>query len=188
MIKPLCSLILVTTLIACSDNTEVKQGIEPQRFTDAIHTVLEADRTVYTQKIINRLTLEEKNIKASEHWQEDKALALPAQMFRMGAELVNEKNPGFSYALISEWPINKKNAPKTEGEKQGAAAVAKDPSKPFYTEETLGNKKYFTAVYADVAVADACIQCHNDHKDSPRTDFKKNDVMGAVVIRLELSK
>jgi len=50
----------------------------------------------------------------------------------------------------------------------------------------LGDNKYFTAVYADVAIAEACVQCHNAHKDSPRTDFKKADLMGAVVVRLKL--
>ncbi|QGX41548.1 Tll0287-like domain-containing protein [Permianibacter aggregans] len=188
MKKPLIISIGVAALLGCSEQASKPSGIEPQRFTDAIHTVLEADRTIYTQKIVNRLTLEEKNIKASEHWQEEKALALPAQMFRMGAELVNEKNPGFSYALISEWAINKKNAARTEAEKQGMKAVVENPKKPFYTEEMLGDKKYFTAVYADVAIADACVQCHNEHKDSPRTDFKKGDVMGAVVIRVEQAK
>jgi len=183
--KQLLLLGLMLTLSACEQKSK-ETGISPQRMTDAIHTVLEADRTVYTQKIVNRLTLEEKNIKASEHWQEDKALALPAQMFRMGAEHVMEKNPGFSYALISEWAINKKNMPRTEAEKNGMAALIQDSSKPFYTEESLGGKSYFTALYLDMAIADACIKCHNDHKDSPRTDFKKDDIMGAVVIRLEL--
>lgn len=172
-------------LTACNDSSK-SSAVSPQRMTDAIHTVLEADRTTYTQKIVNRLTLEEKNITASEHWQEDKALALPAQMFRMSAELVNEKDPGFSYALISEWAINKKNLPRTDGEKEGIAALAKNPALPYYTEETLGSNKYFTAVYADTAIAEACIQCHNKHKDSPRTDFKTGDVMGAIVVRLKL--
>jgi hypothetical protein len=175
----------VAMLTACNEKTD-NTGISPQRMADAIHTVLEADRTVYTQKVVNRLTIDEKAIKASEHWQEDKALVLPAQMFRMGAELVNEKAPGFSYALISEWAINKKNLPRTDGEKQGMAALLKTPAQPFYSEEELGGKRYFTAVYADIAVAEACVQCHNAHKDSPRTDFKKGDVMGVVVVRLAL--
>ena len=43
--------------------------------TDA-HAVMEADRTIYTQKVVNRLTKEEKVIKASEHWGDDQALPL----------------------------------------------------------------------------------------------------------------
>jgi len=55
---------------------------------------------------------------------------------------------------------------------------------PYYTTETLGGKKYFTAVYPDKAIAKACISCHNGHKDSPRKDLKMGDVMGGVVLRL----
>jgi len=50
----------------------------------------------------------------------------------------------------------------------------------------LGGKKYFTAVYADVAVSKACTSCHNGHQDSPKTDFALNDVMGGVVIRIPM--
>jgi hypothetical protein len=42
-------------------------------------------------------------------------------------------------------------------------------------------------VYPDVAVAPACVTCHNAHKDSPRTDFEMGDVMGGVVVRIPLS-
>lgn len=41
-------------------------------------------------------------------------------------------------------------------------------------------------MYADVAVAEACIDCHNKHDESPRHDFKLDDVMGGVVIRIPL--
>ena len=161
-------------------------GVSPQKMADAVHTVLESDRTVYTKKIVNRLVNEEKVIKASEHWQDDKALLLPAQMFRAGAELVQKKTGDFSYALLSLWPINKQNKPKTSAEKEGLQAVIDNPNKPFYKEETLGNKNYFTAVYPDVAVAQPCVSCHNDHKDSPRTDFELGETMGGVVIRIPL--
>ena len=53
-------------------------------------------------------------------------------------------------------------------------------------QEKLGDTKYFTAVYPDYGVAPACVTCHNDHKDSPKHDFKIGDVMGAVVNRIPL--
>jgi hypothetical protein len=156
-----------------------------QQIADALHAVMESDRTVYTRLIVNRLQNEEKVIKASEHWKDDKALVLPAQMFRYGSEMVAEKDANFSYALLSLWPVNKQNAPKTAVEKEALEATAKT-GKPFYKEEELGGKKYFTAVYPDKAVAKACISCHNDHKDSPRRDFKMGDTMGSVVIRIPM--
>ncbi len=169
-------------LSGCGGKTEA--GITPQAMTDALHMVLETDRTIYTRLIVNRLQNEEKVIKASEHWKEDKALVLPAQMFRAGSEMTRDKGASFSYSLLSLWPVNKQNNAKTEVERQGLQFVADNKGQNFYAKEELGGKKYFTAVYPDIAVAQACITCHNEHKDSPKTDFKMGDVMGAVVIRL----
>lgn len=192
-LRPLARLAAVglaaTTTAACtsgSDSTEAASGISPQMMADSLHAVLESDRTVYTRLIVNRLQNELGVIKASEHWKDDKALVLPAQMFRYGAEMVAEKKAPFSYSLQSLWAVNKQNAPKTDAEKTGLAFVAENKGQNYYTEETLGGKKYFTAVYADTAVAPACVSCHNDHKDTPRTDFKLGDVMGGVVIRIPL--
>lgn len=173
---------LVTVLSSCSEQKAT--GIEPKTMTDALFSVMEADRTVYTKLIIGRLAKKEKVIKASEHWKDEKALVLPAQMFRYGAERVAEKGSDFSYSLLSLWPVNKQNKPKTDVEKEGLQFIADNPGQNFYSEETLGDTKYFTAIYPDIGVAGACISCHNAHKDTPRTDFKLGDVMGGVVIRI----
>jgi Protein of unknown function (DUF3365) len=161
-------------------------GITPQVMADGLHAVMAADRTIYTRNVVNRLQNDLKIIKATEHWQDEKTLPLPAQMFRMGAELASKEGKGFTYALLSLWPVNKQNAPRTEVEKKGLQYVVDNPGKNYYADEDLGGTKYFTAVYADKAVAPACVSCHNNHEDSPRTDFKLDDIMGGVVIRVAL--
>ena len=172
----------------CNDAEAAAPGVSYQKLTDALHMVLDNDRAVYTKKVVGRLVKQDKVIKASEQWAEDKALPLPAQMFRMGAELTASKDAWFSYSLQSLWPINKSNAEgQTELEKEGLQFVADNGgSAPFYGEEELGGTKYFTAVYADVGVAPVCVSCHNEHKDSPKTDFELGDVMGGVVIRIPM--
>ncbi|CAA6800251.1 MAG: Adenylate cyclase (EC [uncultured Thiotrichaceae bacterium] len=187
LLASLVSTIFIVPLQA--QDVGMEKTIAPRQMADALHLVMEADRTVYTKKVVNRLTKKDKVITASEHFKDDKALPLPAQMFRFGAETAAEKiakkaDIDFSYSLQSIWPVNKQNAPKTDAEKEGLQFVADNPGKNFYTMEELAGKKYFTAVYADVAVAPVCVSCHNDHKDSPRTDFKIGDTMGGVVIRI----
>jgi Protein of unknown function (DUF3365) len=175
-----------TTLATLGSAAAIAEGVSHRKMADALFAVMESDRTVYTRMVVNRLQNEEKVIKASEHWKDDKALPLPAQMFRFGAEMVAEKNAGFTYSLLSLWAVNKQNAPRTAAEKAGLEAVAKNPKTPYYTEETLGKTKYFTAVYPDRAISPACVSCHNEHRDSPRTDFKIGDVMGGVVLRIPM--
>ncbi len=181
--------VATATGVSVAEDVADKPMISPKTMADALHLVMDSDRTVYTQKIVNRLTKKDKVITASEHFEDEKALVLPAQMFRFGSELVAkraEKLPDvkFSYSLQSMWPVNKQNAPKTEAEKAGLKFVAENKGQNYYTVEELGGTKYFTAVYADTAVAPVCVSCHNDHKDTPRRDFKLGDVMGGVVIRI----
>lgn len=160
--------------------------MEFQQVADLLHLVMSSDRTIYTRMVVGRLAAKEKVIKASEHFEDEKALPLPAQMFRFGSEMVAEETDAFSYSLQSLWPINKQNAPKTDLEKEGLQYIADNPGENFYGEEELGGTEYFTAIYADTGVAAPCVDCHNDHKDSPRTDFELGEVMGGVVIRIPM--
>jgi len=178
------TLAAATAISASTDAT-----VSVKAMADALHLVMDSDRSVYTKKIVNRLVKKEKVIKASEHFEDDKALVLPAQMFRFGSELAMKRaekldDVNFSYTLQSLWPINKQNAPKTDAEKEGLKYVAENKGKNYYTTEKLGGQTYFTAVYADTGVAPVCVSCHNKHPDTPKKDFKIGDVMGGVVIRI----
>ena len=163
-------------------------GIDPKVYTDSLFAVMKADRTNYTKLIISRLgPIGADAIKPAEHWKDlENGAPLPAQMFRAGAEAVADLTDKFTYSLQSEWPINKQNAPKTPMEKQGLEYIFANPGENFYGEEKLGDVTYFTAVYPDVAVSEACTKCHNEHKDTPKTDFQVGEVMGGVVIRVPL--
>ena len=161
-------------------------SVSYRRLADMLHLVVSSDREVYTRNVVQRLTRDEQVITASEHFRDDSALPLPAQMFRFGAELVADKTDELSYSLLSLHPINRKNGPATAIEENGLKQVAENPGQNFYSEEELDGERYFVAVYPDYAVAEACVNCHNNHKDSPRKDAEVGDVMGAVVIRLLL--
>lgn len=166
-------------------------GLDPKIVADSLFAVMEADRAIYTKKVIKRIKAEGK-IDAVEEWEDSGNLhiPLPAQMFRMGAERAKESKynkSGFFYQLKSSYPINKQNKAVTDVEKEGFAFLeANGGEEPFYKEEILDGKKYLTAIYADVGVSSACINCHNGHEDTPKTDFELGDVMGGVVLRLPL--
>ncbi len=177
-------------LVACNQTSSepVSKGIAPKLYTDSLFAVMKADRTNYTKLVVQRLGPNGAGvIKPDENWEDhDNGTLLPAQMFRAGSEAVAEMTDDFTYSLQSIWPIGKQNGPKTPIEKKGLEYIAANPGENFYGEEELGGVTYYTAVYPDVAVSPACTTCHNEHKDSPRTDFKIGEVMGGVVIRVPL--
>jgi len=161
-------------------------SISPRKMADALHAVIAADRQVYAEVIVGRLSGAEKAMRVSENWREENCLPVPAQMLRMAGVSIQKRGAEFSYTLRSLWPINPSHGPQTELEQVGLETVARNPGTNFYAEELLGGRSYFTAVYPDHATLSSCVDCHNRHAASPRRDFKLKDVMGGVVIRVPL--
>ena len=162
-------------------------SIPPHTVADYLHDIMQADRTVYTTHIVERMQMKG-IVVASENWEARGTLPLPAQFLMEAAGLLAEKRSPIRYRLISLWPIKARNGPATEFERRGLEEVQKTPERCYSGIVTRGGGRFFQAVYADRAVAHACVGCHNAHPDSPRRDFKPNDVMGGIVITIPLGQ
>ena len=168
-----------------SQTTE-QEVVAAEKVADFIHSVIEADRTLYTTHVVQRMQKNE-IVKADENWKAEAALPLPAQMMALAGLRVKGKGTGLEHRLISLWPIYEKNRPASEFEIIGLGAVAADPTKPYTDTIKKDGRRYFQAIYADKAVSLSCLNCHNNHPLSPKQDYKLDDVMGGIVISFPLS-
>ena len=166
---------------AATDGTAVSLPVE--MVADYVHAVIEADREVYTKHVVERMQ-SKGVVVASENWEEKNTLPLPAQFLMESGRVMARKGIGIQYRLISLWPINKRNGASSEFEKLGLGTVLTHPTRPYTGFVKEGGTRYFQAIYPDLAVAQACIGCHNSHPDSPKRDFKINEIMGAIVISI----
>lgn len=166
---------------AATEGTSFNLPVET--VADYLYALIEADREVYTKHVVERLQ-NKGVVVASENWEEKNTLPLPAQFLMESGRVVAKKGLGIRYRLISLWPINKRNGASSEFEKIGLGTILTHPTKPYTAFVKEGGARYFQAIYPDLAVAQACIGCHNSHPDSPKRDFKINDVMGGIVISI----
>ncbi len=153
---------------------------KPQEMADALHAVIAADHDTYARLVLQNYP------PGGTPGQDENLMALHARMLRQASESVQQQGAEFHYVLRSLWPINPKNAPETETEKTGLQYVLDHPGTNYYGGESLGGRRYFTAVYAEVATVNACADCHNRNPASPKTDFKAGDVMGGLIVRVPL--
>lgn len=160
-------------------------GIHPEKAAAYIYAVIKADRLLYTTEIVNRLQAKGV-LTASEHWELENALMLPAQFLQHSGKLAAENGSGVRYRLIGLWPIYRRNAPASDLERNALESLRKNPENPITGIVNSGQKQYFQAIYPDLAVSQACIDCHNGHLLSPKRDFKLNDVMGGITITIPL--
>lgn len=186
ILVPAALLALLLTGGRAADKSHALAAVSLRKFADSLHAVIAADRQVYSRLIVERLDTGDPRLAATTDWRERHGLPVHAQMLRSAAADIQRQGAEFSYTLRSLWPINPQHGPQTEVETVGLKSVAQDPGTNYYTRETLGGRSYFTAVYPDRATLRSCVECHNHHPASPRHDFKPDDVMGAIVVRVPL--
>lgn len=172
-------------IFASDKNPDSLKGIAPRIVADYLRAVIMAHRHFYTIHVVNRLG-QEGIVDASENWQTTHSLPLPVQLIQETSEIAELTGPNVRYHLISQWPINKTNAPANEFERMALKKIEQHPNRPYSSTIEGDGQQLFGTVYADLAITTACVQCHNAHPNSPKSDFKLGDVMGGLVISFPL--
>ena len=172
--------------LSAEEKTHKLTTISPRKMADSLQAVIAADRQAYSELVAQRLGTPEKAGAVRDGDPSAPGLPVHAQLLRTASQNIQKRGAEFSYTLRSLWPINENHGPQTQVEQTGLEFVARHPLENYYVEEELGGRSYFTAVYADRATLPSCVECHNRHPRSPRRDFKLNDLMGALVVRVPL--
>lgn len=133
-------------------------------------------RTLWTREIVGKG--KKVGLAFSEDWQDKKVEKgpLPALFLRLAATSLEKSPIPLSLFLGSDFPISPSNL--FSGQQQERFSQIKKDHKPqfFYAKDTQRH----TAMFVDFASVQPCVDCHNEHKDSPKLDWKLNDVMGAT--------
>ena len=133
-------------------------------------------RSIYTSEIVNEG--KKRSLKFDENWQDEEVIAgpLPAQFLRETARNLERHRIQLGLYLGSDYAINKANL--LEGNQLATFKLIKKDKKPrFFHVEDIDR---FSYMFPDIAVAKPCIECHNKHPDSPKTDWKLDEVMGVT--------
>ncbi len=145
------------------------------------------DRKQYTKNIIVKL---KKDGVTGVHPNREYAnleggIPLPATFVQEVSDRIN-KNGIYSYDLLSKWNINKEKGLKTDFERE-AFSYLFDKKGTEFSRFMVHNGTYsLRYATADVGSADGCVNCHNNHEESPKRDFKLGDVMGVLVVNIPI--
>lgn len=101
---------------------------------------------------------------------------LPALFLRETAAYLEKSPIPLSLFLGSDFPINSAN--KFKGLQADSFQAIKNTGQNQYFFDT--EMQRYTAMFADKVVVDACANCHNEHVETPKSDWLLNDIMGAT--------
>ncbi|MBM4133258.1 MAG: DUF3365 domain-containing protein [Nitrospira sp.] len=114
---------------------------------------------------------------------------LPATFVREVSEATAKIRNGYTASLISPWAINKGKGLKERFQIDAFDYLATHPAETeFIRTDTVEGRVVLRVLMADLASAQSCVNCHNAHPDSPKRDFKLNDLMGGLEIVIPMGQ
>jgi adenylate cyclase len=135
-----------------------------------------AVRELYTKEIVG--AGQKIGLRFDERWEQLKVDAgpLPALFLRRTSKSLAQSSVRLGLFLGSDNPVNESN--RFSGPQADAFQEMLRDGEPrsFF----MNDVKLYTAMYPDFAVAAACVDCHNEHPDSHKRDWKLGDLMGAT--------
>lgn len=151
--------------------------------------VLEQVRTVYTSEVSERVRahgIEVTHDYLEPKW-EGKAIPLPATLTMLVGEGLAQGNSQLQVRLYSDHPFRPDRGTLDAFEREALQHLQEDPRQPFARIEDYQGRRSLRYATADIMRA-KCINCHNSHPDSPKTDWKEGDVRGVLEIIRPLDK
>ncbi|WP_135077316.1 PAS domain S-box protein [Terasakiella sp. SH-1] len=145
-------------------------------------------RAYYTNNVVSKVMRGDNNITVSaDHMGKDNVIPLPASMVNDLGDL--SKGEQFNLSFYSPYPFWKNKRPAMDAFNQNAwAALNQNPGEP-YAETVMQDGQHIIRVaIADTMASKACVECHNTHPESPKTDWKMGDVRGVVEVSANISQ
>lgn len=114
----------------------------------------------------------------------ENALPIPATMSLDFSEYLNDHSTDVTIALVSEYPFPwRGNRDLTEFDKRALAKLEALGSGE-YSEFLTENDTTYLHYASPIVMGEGCVSCHNNHPQSPKTDWKVGDVRGLQIVEL----
>ena len=141
-------------------------------------------RTLYSSDVLTPLNTA-KVINFTHDYNPTKVtVPVPATFLIELGKNITKKNPEVSLRLYSDYPFpwrRKEGGVRDDFERQAITYLTKNPTQRFFRVDNFRGKPAFRYAEADI-LSSSCVNCHNTHRDSPKTDWKVGDVRGILEI------
>ncbi|MBP0021999.1 MAG: DUF3365 domain-containing protein [Cyanobacteria bacterium SBLK] len=116
------------------------------------------------------------------------AIPVPATFLIELGERIQKQNNGLYMRLYSPYPFHqrqKTGGMNNEFEERAWDYLTQYPNDEYKTIETFRGRRSLRYAKADI-MKPSCVNCHNNHPDSPKRDWRVGDVRGIIEITQSL--
>lgn len=165
------------------DMARVEESVRQQ--AQMVATQITADRAYYATVVVPRI--KQLGGEATDRYHDiPGAIPLPVTFLREVSEAIHSSRKHYTAALLSPWPINKKQGIRDPFQQESIAYLSQHRDGIFSRIEVINGQRTLRFMKGDFAAAQVCVDCHNAHPDSPKHDFQLNDLMGGMEIQIPI--
>lgn len=144
-------------------------------------------RGYYTKNVVGSV-VNHSDIKPSiEHSPDTATIPLPATMIHDLSALLGDR--GTRLQLFSAYPFPNRASRELDDYQRAAWEYLSSDLGGVYVRETLdGNSDVVHVALADTMQNQTCVGCHNNHPQTPKSDWKVGDLRGVLAIEVDVSE
>lgn len=164
------------------DEVSAKQGAQ------TLSESLQQFRTVYTRDVVERVRAQGVEV-THDYRDKPQAIPLPATLSMELAAGIGAQRSGAKAYLYSPYPFpwrKEAGGLRDDFARKAWDAFQKDSTKPYTVTERVDDERRLRYATADL-MREACVDCHNSHKDTPKSDWKVGDVRGVLEVSFPLA-
>jgi adenylate cyclase len=148
-----------------------------ERQAQDLSSVITSIRGYYAQNVVARVLNAPDKVRAAHNYEAiPGAIPIPATLSLELGRVIGEQQANIKYRFVSDLPFRGRAPhPLDAFEANALTALRAHPEQTMMDVSRAGLSSTYRLV-TPVIMGTACVQCHNTHPDSPKTDWKVGDV------------
>ncbi len=144
-------------------------------------------RGYYTVNVVKKVTSGSDLVPSFNHQGDPGKIPLPATMIHDLSKLM-EKEKGVSLKLYSAYPFPNRQDRRLDSFQSSAwDAFSEYPNETVSNVSVVGERSIMRVAVADVMQNYTCVDCHNNHPLSPKTDWQLGDLCGVLEVDTDIT-
>ncbi|WDE09958.1 methyl-accepting chemotaxis protein [Thalassomonas haliotis] len=167
-----------------TEGNAVKAAVESAEGTVKQYKTI---RGYYTKNVVKKV-LAGSALKPHFHHKDDAGkIPLPATFIHDISNEFSQKGI-LTLKLYSPYPFPLRKERRLDDFGQKAwAALNNNPNQVYVSQDTINDEPFVRVAVADTMAQQGCVDCHNSHPDTPKADWKLNDVRGVLEVQVPIS-
>lgn len=175
-----CGLLALLPLVVALDLRDLTEQLSRRQAGD-MSRIINDIRSLYATDVVGRILQAppDTHITATDNFRDVLgAIPIPATFSIELGKLTSARDNAVRYEFLSDLPFKGREPHLLDAfQKSALAQFRADPTLKS-VQETTGEWNRTVRVAAPIIMAQACVNCHNSHPASPKTDWKVGDVRG----------